>query len=90
MSGEDKAKNPWRGVVKSLSRDGKTAKVAVPTQVKHNLYLKRLRRDISLHVDTNGQPVVLGAAVEILPCRRISKTKSWKVVGVRSQEGSVP
>lgn len=83
MATTDKVtKNPLRARVVGLSKDGKTAKVEVPRVVVDERYGKRLRREISLHVDTGTAAVVVGKEVTILPCRRISKTKSWKVVSV--------
>lgn len=83
MNTTDKVtKNPVRAKVVVLSKDGKTAKVEVPRVVADSLYGKRLRREISLHVDVAGADVAVGKEVMILPCRRISKTKSWKVVSI--------
>lgn len=79
-STEKTSKNPLRARVVGLSKDGKTAKVEVPRVVVAERYGKRLQREISLHVDARGVGVVVGKEVMILPCRRISKTKSWKVV----------
>jgi small subunit ribosomal protein S17 len=75
-------KNPVRAKIVTLSKDGKTAKVEVPRVVADPLYGKRMRREISLHVDVAGTDVSVGKEVMILPCRRISKTKSWKVVSI--------
>ncbi|MFZ9519383.1 MAG: 30S ribosomal protein S17 [Silvanigrellaceae bacterium] len=75
-------KNPVRARVVGLSKDGRTAKVEVPRVVVDERYGKRLQRQISLHVDAGEAKVVVGKEVMILPCRRISKTKSWKVVSV--------
>lgn len=77
-------KNPVRAQVMSLSKDGKTARVEVPTVVRDDRYQKSMRRVISLHVDTASLAVSPGGFVNVLPCRRISKTKSWKVVSVIS------
>lgn len=83
MTTTDKVtKNPVRARVVGLSKDGKTAKVEVPRVVVAERYGKRLQREISLHVDTADAKVTEGKEVMILPCRRISKTKSWKVVSV--------
>lgn len=79
---ENVTKNLVRARVVGLSKDGKTAKVEVPRVVVAPRYGKRLRREISLHVDAGEAKVVVGKDVMILPCRRISKTKSWKVVSV--------
>ena len=83
MTTTDKVtKHPVRARVVGLSKDGKTAKVEIPRVVVDERYGKRLRREISLHVDAAEAKVVVGKEVMILPCRRISKTKSWKVVSV--------
>lgn len=83
MTTTDKVtKNPVRARVVGLSKDGRTVKVEVPRVVVAERYGKRLRREISLHVDAGEATVTVGKEVMILPCRRISKTKSWKVVSV--------
>ena len=83
MTTTDKVtKHPVEARVVGLSKDGKTAKVEIPRVVVDERYGKRLRREISLHVDAAEAKVVVGKEVMILPCRRISKTKSWKVVSV--------
>lgn len=76
-------KNPIRARVVSISKDTKTIKVKVPRIVPNKTYGKRLHLHTSLFVDSFGvQNITVGKDVEILPCRRISKTKSWKVVSV--------
>lgn len=75
--------NPVRANVVSVSKDGHTAKVEIPTVVMHGKYGKRLHRVTTLLVDT-GDNLALkaGAVVNILPSRRVSKRKSWKVDSV--------
>lgn len=76
-------KNPIRGRVVSISKDTKTVKVEVPRIVPDKTYGKRLHLHTSLFADSaNVEGIVVGKDVEILPCRRISKNKSWKVVSV--------
>ena len=78
-------KNPIRGQVVTVSQDTKTAKVEVLTIVPDKMYGKYMRRHTAIHVDTAGvDGVVVGKNVNILPCRPVSKTKSWKVVSVAS------
>lgn len=79
---EKVTKNPVRAKVVSVSKDGTTAIVEVPTVVAHKMYGKRLRRLTSIHVHTARKEVNIGNEVNILPCRRMSKTKSWKVVEI--------
>jgi ribosomal protein S17 len=77
--------NPVRANVTGVSKDGRTAKVEIPTIVAHGKYGKRLQRVTRLSVDTSAVAgVVAGVSVSILPCRRISKTKSWKILAVVS------
>lgn len=76
-------KNPIRGRVVSISKDTKTVKVEVPRVVPNKTYGKRLHLHTSLLADTYGVAnIAVGKDVDILPCRRISKNKSWKVVSV--------
>jgi len=74
------------GRVVSLSPDGTTASIEIDTVIQHKKYLKRLRRVVSLkaHVKTGDQALKVQPKdhVRIIPCRRISKTKSWLVVQV--------
>lgn len=84
MSREGVAKNPWRGRVVKVSSDGRTIRVHVPTSVFHSKYKKILHRFTRLHADTAGKVVGVGQEVDLLPCRRISKTKSWMVTAVYS------
>lgn len=81
---EKVTKNPVKGKVVALSKDGKTIKLEVQTVVAHKLYNKRLRRDIGLYADTAGKTLAVGNTVFVLPARRYSKTKSWKVVSVQA------
>ncbi len=82
MSEAGVTKNPWRGKVVRVSKDGKTVRVHVPTSVVHSKYGKTLHRHIPLRADTNGNEVAEGQEVDVLPSRRISKSKSWKVTAV--------
>jgi small subunit ribosomal protein S17 len=60
----------------------KTIHVIVNSLVKHPAYGKYVRRRTKLAVhDPQGQAEI-GDVVEIVPCRRVSKTKSWRLVRV--------
>ncbi|KAB8029746.1 30S ribosomal protein S17 [Fluviispira multicolorata] len=79
-------KNPIRGRVVAVSKDTKTVKVEVPRVVPNGTYGKRLHLHTSVFADTSGiSDVVVGKDVDILPCSRISKSKSWKIVSVVSR-----
>lgn len=83
MESKKITKNPIRGRVVALSKDTKTVKVEIPRVVPNKTYGKRLHLHTTVFADTFGiENISLGKNVEILPCRRISKNKSWKVVSV--------
>ena len=85
MNESIKTMNPVKGQVIRTSADGKTAKVEVASVVIDNRYGKRLKRSIFLTADSSGVEVSVGMSVGLLPARRVSKTKSWRVV--RSPQG---
>jgi len=60
----------------------KTIHVVVENLVKHPTYGKYVRRRTKLAVHDPQNQAALGDLVEIVPCRRLSKTKSWRLVGV--------
>ena len=69
------------GVVVSDKRD-KTRTVAVEYLAKHEKYGKFLRRRARFHVHDPENASWKGDRVEIVPCRPISKTKSWQLLRV--------
>jgi len=69
------------GVVTSTGGD-KTIRVEVSLMVKHPMYGKYVRRRTKLAAHDPDNAASLGDVVEILPCRRISKRKSWRLVRV--------
>ncbi len=64
------------GVVESDKRD-KTRKVVVSYHAKHPKYGKYVRRRTVLHVHDEKNETRNGDVVEVVPCRPLSKTKSW-------------
>ena len=50
--------------------------------MKHPQYGKYVRRRTNLAVHCPGNDVQPGDVVEIVPCRRLSKTKSWRLTRV--------
>jgi small subunit ribosomal protein S17 len=91
---QDKAasrRNPLVGTV--VSRSGrKTCGVVIERLVKHARYGKYLRRRTRLAVHDPDNQAGVGDRVAILPCRPISKHKSWRLVRVvrRSAAPSPP
>jgi small subunit ribosomal protein S17 len=71
----------WVGVVKKKSSD-KTIRVDINTLLKHAKYGKYLRRRTRLAVHDPAGAAREGDVVEIAPCRRLSRTKSWRLVRV--------
>lgn len=70
-----------QGTVVSNKAD-KTVTVLVERRVKHPLYKKfiKMSKKYAAHDETNTFQV--GQVVLIEECRPLSKTKSWKVVGL--------
>ncbi|MCK4871492.1 MAG: 30S ribosomal protein S17 [Phycisphaerales bacterium] len=80
--GTSTAKQATRvGVVESDKRD-KTRKVVVGFLAKHPKYGKYLRRRTVLQVHDEDNISAVGDHVEIVACRPMSKTKTWKVTRV--------
>src|SRR5262245_48088194 len=77
------------GVVSSAQKTPKTIRVDVGFQVKHAKYGKILRRTMRLHAHDEQQVARLGDHVELMECRPVSKTKTWRLVRVvaASKEG---
>ena len=69
------------GVVASDRRD-KTIKVVVNYLTKHPKYGKYLRRRTTLHAHDPNNEAHVGDTVELMACRPISKTKTWRLVRV--------
>lgn len=72
------------GVVESDKRD-KTRRVVVRSVTKHPKYGKYVKHRTILHVHDEANESKTGDTVEVVPCVRISKTKSWKLVRVVSR-----
>ena len=70
-----------QGVVMKDNRD-KSIKVMVQELVKHRQYGKYIRRRTKLAVHDPRNEAQVGDKVEIVPCRRMSKSKSWRLVRV--------
>ncbi|GMU33672.1 MAG: 30S ribosomal protein S17 [Planctomycetia bacterium] len=73
-----KARRARLAVVDSDSRD-KTIKVRIDRLVKHAKYGKYQRRRSVIHVHDEQNEAKVGDVVEIVECRPISKSKSWRL-----------
>lgn len=60
----------------------KTIKVRYDFNVKHEKYGKILRRRSMLHAHDETNDAKMGDTVEITACRRLSKTKCWRLTKV--------
>ncbi len=69
------------GKVASTGGD-KTIHVVVESKVKHPQYGKYARRRRKIAVHDPADKAGLGDVVEIVPCRRLSKSKSWRLLRV--------
>ena len=69
------------GIVTSKGSD-KTIRVEVMALVKHPRYGKYVRRRTRLSVHDPFNKAGEGDMVEVAPCRRISKSKSWRLLRV--------
>lgn len=69
------------GVVESDSGN-KTLKVRIDRVMKHPKYGKYLKRRSVLHAHDEENLAHRGDLVEIMECRPISKTKSWRLCRV--------
>jgi len=70
-----------KGIVTSAAGD-KTIRVLVESLVKHPQYGKYLLRRSKLAAHDPKNTAQKGDLVEIASCRRISKSKSWRLVQV--------
>ena len=78
---QDKKTKTLTGVVISRSTD-KTIRVVIDFKVQHAKYGKVMKRRTKLAVHDPKNESGLGDAVEIVQCRPISKTKSWRLLKV--------
>ncbi len=69
------------GFVVSDSRD-KTIKVVYEYTRKHPKYGKYIRRSTTLHAHDEKNEAKVGDKVEVMACRRLSKTKCWRLLRI--------
>ena len=78
-----------RRVARVVSTHGdKTIRVAIDNLVKHPKYGKFMQRRTKVAVHDPENVAKLGDIVEIVPCRRMSKSKSWHLERVVRSSGS--
>ena len=69
------------GTVVSDKRD-KTIKVNYEYTTKHPMYAKYIKRSTTLHAHDENNEGKVGDLVEVMACRRLSKTKSWRLTRI--------
>lgn len=83
MSEQQSVSRSLTGRVVSDKMD-KTVTVLIERQVKHEVYGKYLRRSTKLMAHDAEGVAKTGDVVRIVPCRPLSKNKSWQVAEVVS------
>ncbi|NBO90926.1 MAG: 30S ribosomal protein S17 [Planctomycetia bacterium] len=74
------------GIVTSDKMD-KTRRVEIPRLVKHPRYGKYIRRRTICKIHDEHNESHKGDTVEIMETRKLSKTKSWRLVRIVSKGG---
>lgn len=81
MQGERKQRKTVSGVVVSRSGD-KSIRIVLDYRIKHPVYGKFINRRTKLGVHDEANQAQVGDVVEVVRCRPMSKTKSWRLVNV--------
>lgn len=67
----------------------KSITVMIERRVKHPLYGKYIKRSTKLHAHDENNECQVGDTVTIQETRPLSKTKSWKLVGISEKASNV-
>jgi small subunit ribosomal protein S17 len=81
MEEQRKQRRTVRGVVISRSGD-KSIRIEMKYRVKHPVYGKFIRKSIKLCVHDEKNQAGVGDQVEVIECRPMSKTKSWRLLEI--------
>ncbi len=76
-----KVKGSQIGVIES-DRNAKTRRVVIEFMSKHPKYGKYIKNRTSVQAHDENNQSRLGDRVEIAPCRRMSKSKTWQIIRV--------
>jgi small subunit ribosomal protein S17 len=76
------------GVVESDKRD-KSRKVVVSHSAKHPKYGKFIQRRTVIHAHDEDNESRQGDTVEVVPCRPVSKTKTWRIARIVERKQTV-
>ena len=75
---DNETKGAKIGVVETDSRD-KSRKVVIHYKSKHPKYGKYVSKRTVMHIHDENNESHIGDIVEIIQCRPVSKTKTWKL-----------
>ncbi|OQA04230.1 MAG: 30S ribosomal protein S17 [Planctomycetes bacterium ADurb.Bin401] len=81
MQEQRKQRKTLRGTVVSRSGD-KSIRIEMNFKVKHPVYGKLIRKTTRLGVHDEKNEAGIGDLVEIVECKPMSKTKSWRLLGI--------
>lgn len=84
----DKAPVSFVGIVESDKRD-KTRKVVVRFSAKHPKYGKFIQHRTVIHAHDEANDAREGDTVEVVPCRPMSKTKTWRIERIVERKQTV-
>ena len=81
MSEANQVKNIKTGTVIKIV-DEKTVKVEVQERRAHQTYKKVITRKQRFLTQNDIESVKIGQTVEMVPCRKVSKNKSWRIKSI--------
>jgi small subunit ribosomal protein S17 len=87
-SPEQKTTVSFIGTVESDKRD-KTRKVVVSFTARHPKYGKFVQHRTVIHAHDEGNEAHQGDTVEVVPCRPVSKTKTWRIARIVERKHAV-
>ncbi|MHC4441031.1 MAG: 30S ribosomal protein S17 [Planctomycetota bacterium] len=70
------------GAVVSAHKTPKTIRVKVQYKVRHRIYGKYVRKQTVLNAHDEKEEANHGDVVQLMECRPISKSKTWRLVKV--------
>ncbi|MEN6385673.1 MAG: 30S ribosomal protein S17 [Phycisphaerales bacterium] len=76
-----KQRKTIRGTVVSRSGD-KSIRIELNFKVRHPVYGKLVKRTTRLGVHDEKNEAGIGDLIEVIECRPMSKTKSWRLVQI--------
>jgi len=81
MQDQRKPRKTVSGTVVSRSGD-KSIRISIDYRVRHPVYGKYMNKRTKLGVHDDKNEAQVGDVVEVVECRPMSKTKSWRLLKV--------